>query len=83
MGYGVGLWWDDSSHRWIFGLVGTEGQSIGVGYNDIHDVFCPHEFFVDCHYDRNCTEKEKWLAWALLDGNDFLQAERAVAITCK
>ena len=82
MGYGVGLWWDGPTNRWIFGLVGSEGDGIGVGYNSL-DVFCPHEFSEDCHHDGNCYEGANWLRWGLLEGSDWILANRSVGITCK
>ena len=88
MGYGVGLWWDDPTDRWIFGFAGSEGDSLGVGFNPL-DVFCPHEFSADCHHDQDhdgdCKEGDtnKWLRWGLLVGNDWILANRSVVITCK
>ena len=82
MGKEVGLWWDDPTNRWIFGLVGSEGDGVGVGYNPL-DVFCPHEFSEDCHHDGNCYEGANWLRWGLLEGSDWILANRSVGITCK
>ena len=63
-----GLWWD-AVGNWIIGHHTEKGQSIGIAFYNMKDVFCPHQI----------TE----FHWVLLDGDNWKAAGKDLGINCK